>query len=195
VATGANLLEQEGHSRAVYSIAFHPDGSLCGSGGFDAAARVWDCRTGRSVLTFQGHTYGVLTMAFSPNGHHVATGAPLWIVRGVPNALLPQSLPAAPPWPPVALAGGGGWRSEYLRVSVSSRQWWRAVWLLCTAGGTCVRSCEWLLAVLSCSTSCTIAGERLALSLPVLPCHLRGLCIAHLHVWLHRAPVAGGGLE
>ena len=75
--TGVNIMEQEGHSRAVYSIAFHPDGSLCGSGGFDAVARVWDCRTGRSVLTFQGHTYGVLAMAFSPNGYHVATGAAL----------------------------------------------------------------------------------------------------------------------
>lgn len=72
--TGANIMEQEGHSRAVYSIAFHPDGSLCGSGGFDAVARVWDCRTGRSVLNFLGHTYGVLAMAFSPNGYHVATG-------------------------------------------------------------------------------------------------------------------------
>lgn len=76
VATGTALLEQEGHSRAVYSIAFHPDGSLCGSGGFDAASRIWDCRTGRNVLTFQGHTYGILSMAFSPNGYHVATGAP-----------------------------------------------------------------------------------------------------------------------
>ena len=75
VGTGASIMEQEGHSRAVYSIGFHTDGSLCGSGGFDAVARVWDCRTGRSVLTFQGHTYGVLAMAFSPNGYHVATGA------------------------------------------------------------------------------------------------------------------------
>lgn len=74
MATGATLLEQEGHSRAVYSIAFHPDGSLCGSGGFDAASRIWDCRTGRNVLTFQGHAYGILSMAFSPNGYHVATG-------------------------------------------------------------------------------------------------------------------------
>lgn len=82
VATGAALLEQEGHSRAVHCIGFHPDGSLCGSGGFDAASRVWDCRTGRNVLTFQGHTYGILSMAFSPNGYHVATGV--------------SSLPAAP---------------------------------------------------------------------------------------------------
>jgi U4/U6 small nuclear ribonucleoprotein PRP4 len=80
VATGATLIEQEGHSRAVYAINFHPDGSLAASGGFDAITRLWDCRTGRNVLTLQGHTYGVLTVAFSPNGYHVATGAqrPSW---------------------------------------------------------------------------------------------------------------------
>lgn len=34
--TGVSLLEQEGHSRAVYAVAFHPDGSLAGSAGLDA---------------------------------------------------------------------------------------------------------------------------------------------------------------
>ena len=74
MGTGACLAEQEGHSRAVYGVAFHPDGSLCASAGFDAITRIWDCRTGRNILTFQGHAYGVLSVAFSPNGHHVATG-------------------------------------------------------------------------------------------------------------------------
>ncbi len=36
VETGSCLLEQEGHSRAVYAVAFHPDGSLAGSAGLDA---------------------------------------------------------------------------------------------------------------------------------------------------------------
>jgi len=34
--TGSCLMEQEGHSRQVYSVAFHPDGSLAGSVGLDA---------------------------------------------------------------------------------------------------------------------------------------------------------------
>lgn len=34
--TGVCLLEQEGHSRAVYSIAFQCDGSLAASAGLDA---------------------------------------------------------------------------------------------------------------------------------------------------------------
>jgi hypothetical protein len=34
--TGACLLEQEGHSRAVYAVAFQQDGALAGSVGLDA---------------------------------------------------------------------------------------------------------------------------------------------------------------
>jgi U4/U6 small nuclear ribonucleoprotein PRP4 len=40
--TGACLLEQEGHSRSVYAVAFHPDGSLAASAGLDAIGR-WHC--------------------------------------------------------------------------------------------------------------------------------------------------------
>ena len=34
--TGDCLLEQEGHSRSVYAVAFQPDGALAASGGLDA---------------------------------------------------------------------------------------------------------------------------------------------------------------
>ena len=40
VETCSSLLEQEGHSRPVYTVAFHPDGSLAASGGLDA---IGDC--------------------------------------------------------------------------------------------------------------------------------------------------------
>ena len=36
VETGQSLVEQEGHSRSVYTVAFHRDGSLAASGGLDA---------------------------------------------------------------------------------------------------------------------------------------------------------------
>ncbi len=36
VEVGTCLLEQEGHSRAVYTVGFHPDGSLAASAGLDA---------------------------------------------------------------------------------------------------------------------------------------------------------------
>ena len=36
VESGVCLLEQEGHSRSVYTVAFQCDGSLAASGGLDA---------------------------------------------------------------------------------------------------------------------------------------------------------------
>ncbi|GER52522.1 WD-40 repeat family protein, partial [Striga asiatica] len=55
VETGEELLYQEGHSRSVYGISFHHDGSLAASCGLDSLARV-------------------LGVSFSPNGYHLATG-------------------------------------------------------------------------------------------------------------------------
>lgn len=40
MATGTCLVEQEGHSRAVYAVAFHRDGSLAATGGLDSVG-VW----------------------------------------------------------------------------------------------------------------------------------------------------------
>ena len=42
VETGQSLMEQEGHSRPVYTVAFHPDGSLAASAGLDSiGVGVW----------------------------------------------------------------------------------------------------------------------------------------------------------
>ena len=86
------VLHQEGHSRPVYSVCFHPDGSLAGSwyplplflislilplplhSGLDSCGRVWDLRSGRCLMLLDGHLQSVLAMDFSPNGYHVATG-------------------------------------------------------------------------------------------------------------------------
>eukprot|EP00967_Tisochrysis_lutea_P087077 scaffold123067_cov25-Tisochrysis_lutea.AAC.1 len=75
VETGQCLMEQEGHSRPVYTVAFHPDGSLAASAGLDSIGRLWDCRTGRSIWTLEGHIKQVLAMDFSPNGYQVVTGS------------------------------------------------------------------------------------------------------------------------
>lgn len=39
--TGACLFEQEGHSRAVYTVAFQCDGSLTATGGLDAIGKLF----------------------------------------------------------------------------------------------------------------------------------------------------------
>jgi U4/U6 small nuclear ribonucleoprotein PRP4 len=90
--TGAELLCQEGHSRAVYDVRFHPDGSLACSVGLEAHGRVWDARSGANVLNLRGHASGVLCVDFAPNGAHVATGSEdhtvkVWDLRNVKGCL------------------------------------------------------------------------------------------------------------
>lgn len=53
--TQQEVLFQEGHSDAVFDLAFHPDGSLALSGSFDSYGRVWDLRTGRCIMFLEGH--------------------------------------------------------------------------------------------------------------------------------------------
>ena len=49
LSSTACLRLQEGHTRALYGIAFHPDGSLVATAGLDAVIRVWDLRSGKSI--------------------------------------------------------------------------------------------------------------------------------------------------
>ncbi|KAK1883491.1 U4/U6 small nuclear ribonucleoprotein Prp4 [Dissostichus eleginoides] len=69
------ILHQEGHSKGVHDIGFHPDGSLAATGGLDSFGRVWDLRTGRCVMFLEGHLKEIYSLHFSPNGHHLATGS------------------------------------------------------------------------------------------------------------------------
>jgi U4/U6 small nuclear ribonucleoprotein PRP4 len=69
------LYEQEGHCSPVYSLAFQHDGSLLGSGGFDAIGRIWDLRTGRNIVTLEGHAEHILAIDFSADGYHLITGS------------------------------------------------------------------------------------------------------------------------
>uniref|UniRef100_A0A3Q2EA20 Uncharacterized protein n=1 Tax=Cyprinodon variegatus TaxID=28743 RepID=A0A3Q2EA20_CYPVA len=62
------ILHQEGHSKGVHDISFHPDGSLAATGGLDAFGRVWDLRTGRCVVFLEGHLKEIYSVHFSPNG-------------------------------------------------------------------------------------------------------------------------------
>uniref|UniRef100_A0A8C7P2X1 Uncharacterized protein n=1 Tax=Oncorhynchus mykiss TaxID=8022 RepID=A0A8C7P2X1_ONCMY len=40
------ILHQEGHSKGVHDLHFHPDDSVVGTGGLDSFGRIWDLRTG-----------------------------------------------------------------------------------------------------------------------------------------------------
>jgi len=51
VATGQDRLELIGHTAAVKSIEFAPDGRLLISGGGDGAVRIWDLQTGKERVS------------------------------------------------------------------------------------------------------------------------------------------------
>src|SRR5579871_1657664 len=69
------LLAQLGHSDAVNSVAFSPDGRYVLTGSNDKTARLWETATGKEIRTFRGHTANVLSVAFSPDGRYVLTGS------------------------------------------------------------------------------------------------------------------------
>jgi WD40 repeat protein len=67
-----------GHTSAVYSVAFSPDGHTLATGSDDQTARLWDLsdlRHPSPLGTLSGHTSVVYSVAFSPDGHTLATGS------------------------------------------------------------------------------------------------------------------------
>jgi WD40 repeat protein len=63
-----------GHTRAIRSIAFGPDGKALVTASADHTARLWDLRTFRQIgIPLSGHTDTVVEVAYSSDGSRVAT--------------------------------------------------------------------------------------------------------------------------
>jgi WD40 repeat protein len=62
-----------GHSDAVLSMTWSPDGGQLASAGGDRLVRIWNARSGNLVATLAGHTDAVRSVAWSPDGALLAT--------------------------------------------------------------------------------------------------------------------------
>ena len=73
--TRGGLFTLYGHTGAVRSVAFSPDGTRIVIGSDDHAAKVWDALTGMPIVELKGNTAGILSVAFSPDGKRIVTGS------------------------------------------------------------------------------------------------------------------------
>ena len=64
-----------GHTDAVSSVAFSPDGKYIVSGSWDSTIIIWDVETGNILHTLKGHINEVFSVALSPDGKSIVSGS------------------------------------------------------------------------------------------------------------------------
>ena len=73
IQTSEALVLLTGHTGAVKSVSFSPDGKTLASGGQDNRVRLWDVETQTEIGTLEGHTGGPDSLFFSPDGKTLAS--------------------------------------------------------------------------------------------------------------------------
>ncbi|WP_228845278.1 PKD domain-containing protein [Phototrophicus methaneseepsis] len=71
--TGNIVNQFSGHSNAIITLAWHPDGIRLASGGLDGMVRVWDTSTNTLITSFDYGPY-VRAVTWSPDGNTLAYG-------------------------------------------------------------------------------------------------------------------------
>ncbi len=62
-----------GHSRAVFSVAFHPDGKIVASASLDGTIRLWEVATGAEYAVLHGHADAVRGILFTAHGRRLVS--------------------------------------------------------------------------------------------------------------------------
>lgn len=83
----------EGHSEAVLSVAFSPDGKTLASGSGDTTVRLWEMNTATPFAECKGHKNWVLAVAWSPDGQFLASSSMdktvrIWLPDGKFHSIL-----------------------------------------------------------------------------------------------------------
>ncbi len=68
ITSGQCVKTLKGHPNGVWSVAFHPSGTLLVSGSNDSTVKLWNPQTGQSLRTLKGYSTGIKSLAFSPDG-------------------------------------------------------------------------------------------------------------------------------
>jgi WD40 repeat protein/tetratricopeptide (TPR) repeat protein len=64
-----------GHTNAIWSLTFSPNGQQLASGSEDNTINIWDVSDGSLLKTLKGHNDAVASVAFSPDGKTLASGS------------------------------------------------------------------------------------------------------------------------